>query len=66
MKNHMKKALVFNIYYRNLIADKTLHVTFDKLDGFIGDCDRTRYLVLFASEKYDSIYNRIRCYKHKK
>ena len=60
------KALVFNIYYINLIADKHLHVRFEKINGFIGDCDRTRYLVLFASEKYDSIYNRIRCYNHKK
>ena len=29
-------------------------------DAFIRVYDRTRYLVLFGSEKYDSIYNRIR------
>ena len=33
---------------------------FDKIDGFIRVCDGTRYLVLFGSEKYDAIYNRIR------
>ena len=34
---------------------------FDKIDGFIRFYDGTRYLALFGSEKYDSIYNRIRC-----
>ena len=39
---------------------KPLCIRFDKIDGFIRVYDRTRYLVLFGSEKYDSIYNRIR------
>ena len=33
---------------------------FDKLDGFIRVYDGPRYLTLFASEKHDAIYNRIR------
>ena len=39
---------------------KPLCIRFDKIDGFIRVYDRTRYLVLFGSEKYDSMYNRIR------
>ena len=35
-------------------------MTFDKIDKFIKVYDGTRYLVLFGSEKYDSIFNRIR------
>ena len=35
-------------------------IRFDKIDGFIRGYDRTRYLTLFAGEKYDFIHNRIR------
>ena len=31
---------------------------FDKIDGLIRICDRTRYLVFLGPEKYDAIYNR--------
>ena len=37
-----------------------MRIRFDKIDGFIRVNDETKYLVLFGSEKYDSIYNRIR------
>ena len=43
-----------------MIGAKPLHIRFDKLDGFITVNDGTRYLVLFGSEKCDSIYNRLR------
>ena len=43
---------IFNDY-------KPLGIRFDKIDGFIKVYDGTRYLVLFGSEKYDSIYNRL-------
>ena len=33
---------------------------FYKIDGFIRVYNETRYLLLFGSEKYDSIYNTIR------
>ena len=46
--------------YTSLIDSKPLHIGFDKIDGFIRVYDGTRYLVLFRSEKYDSICNRIR------
>ena len=32
---------------------------FDKIDGFIRAHDGTRYLILFISKKFDSIYIRI-------
>ena len=35
-------------------------IRFDKIDGFIRVYDGTRYLALFGTEKYDSIYNMIR------
>ena len=43
-----------------MIDAKHLLISFDKIDRFIRVYDGTRYLVLFGSEKYDSIYNRIR------
>ena len=50
---------VDNISYKNLIS-KPLLIRSGKADGFITGYDGTRYLVLFGSEKYDSIYKRIR------
>ena len=60
MKNHKKNILVHNISYKALIDAKPLHIRCHKIDGFIRVYDGTRYLVLFGSEKYDFIYNRIR------
>ena len=49
-----ENILVCNISYKSLINSKSLRIRFNKID------DGTRYLVLFGSEKYYSIYNRIR------
>ena len=38
---------------------KPLHITFDKIDGFMRIYNGTRFLVLFGSKKYDAVYNRI-------
>ena len=35
-------------------------IRFDKIDGFIKIYDEVRYLVLFASETYNEIYDKIR------
>ena len=51
---------VYNTSYKSFIDSKPLHLRFDKIDGFIRVHDRTRYLVLFGSEKDDSIDDRIR------
>ena len=51
---------VYNVSCKSLIDSKPLHIRFNKIDGFIRVYDGTRYLVLFASEKCDYIFNRIR------
>ena len=33
----------------------------DKVNEFIRDISRTKYLVSFGSEKFDAIFNRFRC-----
>ena len=43
-----------------MIDAKPFCVRFNIIDGFIRVYDGTRYLVLFGSEKYDSIYCRVR------
>ena len=56
-----ENILVYNILYKNLITSKPLHIRFHKIDGFVRVYNGIRYLVVFGSEKYDSIFsNRIR------
>ena len=38
---------------------KPLHIWLEKIDGFIKIYDGIRYLVLFAPERYNAIYDRI-------
>ena len=40
--------------------ENSLYSMFDKVDGFIGDYDGTKYLVLLHLEKYNPILDRIR------
>ena len=46
--------------YKTLVGSKPLRIMFYKMDGFVRDYNETKYLVLFGSEKYDAIFNRIR------
>ena len=39
---------------------RVLCLIFDKVDGFISDYAGTEYLVMCSTEKYDTIFNRIR------
>ena len=55
--------LVYNVSYKTLLDAKPLWIIFDKIDGFMRVYDGARFLVLFGSEKYDFIYNRIRYLK---
>ena len=55
-----KNILVYDISHKTLIDTKSLSIRFDKVDGFIKISDGTRYLVLFAPEKYNAIFNRIK------
>ena len=59
MKSQYENILVYKISDKTLIGGKPLHIRFNKVDGFIRVYDGTRYLVLFDSEKYDVIYDRI-------
>ena len=45
---------------KTLINAKLLRIRFDRIYGSIRVYDGSKYLVLFGSEKYDFIYNRIR------
>ena len=58
-ENSHEKILVYDILYKTLIGPKPLQIRFGKIDGFIGICDRTRYLTLFGPESYDAIYKTI-------
>ena len=59
-KKSCKNILVYNICYKSLIDYKPLRTKFDKIGGFIRVYDGTRYLVLFGSKNYDSIYDKVR------
>ena len=52
--------MIYDILYKTLIGAKPLCIMFDKVDGFINDYDRTKYLVLLALEKYNVVCDRIR------
>ena len=43
------EKLYENISYKILVSDKSLRITFHKIDGFITVYYGTRYLVLFAA-----------------
>ena len=58
-KSH-KNILIYDISYKTLIGSKPLRIKFDKIDGW-WIYDGTRNLKLSGSEKYDSIYDIIRC-----
>ena len=62
-----KIILIYDISYKALIDTKPLSIRFDKIDEFIGICDRNRYLLSFCLQKYNVVYNRIIqniCFKH--
>ena len=54
-----ENILIYGISYKTLIDSKPLRIRFNKIDGFIRIYDRTRYLTLFCSQKYDAIYDKI-------
>ena len=59
-KKLIQKYFVLWYYIQNLFSSKPLHIRFDEVDDIIRVYDGIRYLILFGSEKYDSIYNIIR------
>ena len=55
-----ENILIYDVLCKTLIGTKTLHIMFDKVDGFIRDYDLSKYLVLSTLEKHNAIYDRIR------
>ena len=55
---HSKKVRDWYILHTILLA---IIFLFLKTDGIIKIYDGTRYLTLFDSEKYEAIYNNVRC-----
>ena len=53
--------MIYGISYKTLIGSKPLQIRLDKIDGIIRIYDRTRYLTMFDTKKYDAIYDKIRC-----
>ena len=52
--------MIYDISYKTFIGAKPLHISFDKIDGFIKIYDETRYLVLLGPERYDAISDKIK------
>ena len=53
--------MIYDISGKTLIDPKPLRIRFDKIDGIMNIYVGSKYLVLLGPEKYDAIYNRIRC-----
>ena len=61
LKRSYVNILIYDISYKTFMDAKPLRIRFDKIDGLIKIYIGTRYLVFFDPEKYDAIYDRIRC-----
>ena len=61
-----EKILMYHVLYKTLIGARPLCIIFDKVNGFIRDFDRMKYLVLFSPEICDAIliYCRIKTQYH--
>ena len=56
----LEDVLIYDISYKTSIGANPLRISFDEIDGFIKIYYGIRYLALFASERYNAIYNRVR------
>ena len=59
-KKAHENILIYEISYKTLICSKSLQIRFHKIDGIIEIYDKSRYLSLFGTKKYDAIYDKIR------
>ena len=48
------------LLYKALIGEKLSSIMFDKINRFIRAYDEAKNLVLFGSQKYDAIFERIK------
>ena len=51
-----ENILIYDISYKTFVGAKPFRIMFDKVDGIIKIYDGTRYLELFGSRKYNTIY----------
>ena len=51
--------LIYAVSYKTFMGSKPC-ISFSEIDEFIRICDGIRYFLLFASQRYDVVYNRIR------
>ena len=58
-KSH-ENILIYDISYQTSICLKHLQIKFDKINGIIKIYNKTRYLTLLDTEKYDTVYKKIR------
>ena len=54
-----ENILIYDFSYKTFMGAKPLRIWFKEIDGFIKTYDVIRYLVIFASERYNVIYDRI-------
>ena len=54
-----ERILIYDILHKIQIDSKPLWIRFDEIDGIIRIYDGTRYLTLFGTKIYDTIYDRI-------
>ena len=61
-----EKILMYDVLYKTLFGAKPLCIIFDKVNEFIRDFDRMKYLVLVSPEICDAIliYCRIKTQYH--
>ena len=59
-KKSCENILIYDISYKTVIGSKPLRIRFNKIDGIIKIYDRSRYLTLFGTKIYDTIYDKIR------
>ena len=52
--------LIYAVSYKTFMGSKPLCISFSEIDEFIRICDGIRFFLLFASQPYDVVYNRIR------
>ena len=55
-----KNILIYDISYKTFMSAKPFRIRFDRIDGFIKNYDRIRYLVLLGHFWFDKVCNRIK------
>ena len=54
-----ENILLYDIAYKTPYSVGSLPIIFDEVDEYLRKYDKTKYLALFHSEKFDRIFNKI-------